>query len=57
MGQLIGRYFGYLLSVIPFGLGLLWVAFDKKKQGWHDKMSGTIVVRIRKNPQPAAAGQ
>ncbi len=48
MGQLVGRYFCYLLSIIPFGLGLLWVAFDKKKQGWHDKMSGTIVVRVRK---------
>jgi uncharacterized RDD family membrane protein YckC len=48
MGQLVGRYFGYLLSVIPFGLGLLWVAFDKKKQGWHDKLSGTIVVRVRR---------
>jgi uncharacterized RDD family membrane protein YckC len=57
LGQLVGRYFGYLLSVIPFGLGLIWVAFDKKKQGWHDKMSGTIVVRIRKNPQPVAAGR
>jgi uncharacterized RDD family membrane protein YckC len=47
MGQLVGRYFGYLLSVIPFGVGLVWVAFDRKKQGWHDKLSGTIVVRIR----------
>jgi uncharacterized RDD family membrane protein YckC len=53
LGQLVGRYLGYLLSVIPFGLGLIWVAFDKKKQGWHDKMSGTIVVRIRKATQLA----
>jgi uncharacterized RDD family membrane protein YckC len=45
--QQCGRYLGYFLAVIPFGLGLLWVAFDPKKQGWHDKLAGTIVVRPR----------
>ncbi len=44
-GQLIGRYVGYYVSTIPFGLGLLWVAFDPRKQGWHDKLAGTVVVR------------
>ena len=48
MGQQCGRYLGYFLAVIPFGLGLLWVAFDPKKQGWHDKLAGTIVVRPKK---------
>jgi uncharacterized RDD family membrane protein YckC len=47
-GQHVGRYLGYFLAVIPFGLGLVWVAFDSKKQGWHDKLAGTIVVRPRK---------
>ena len=37
-GQLVGRYFGYFISTIPLGLGIIWVAFDKKKQGWHDKL-------------------
>lgn len=46
--QLVGRYFAYFVSVIPFGLGLLWVAFDKKKQGWHDKLACTVVVRNAK---------
>jgi len=44
-GQLIGRYFGYFISTIPFGLGLLWVAFDNRKQGWHDKLAKTVVIR------------
>jgi uncharacterized RDD family membrane protein YckC len=48
IGQQCGRYLGYFLAVIPFGLGLLWIAFDPKKQGWHDKLAGTIVVRPRK---------
>ena len=46
-GQFIGRYFAYLLSSIPLGLGFIWIAFDKKKQGWHDKLAGTVVVRKR----------
>lgn len=48
IGQHLGRYLGYFLAAIPFGLGLLWVAFDPKKQGWHDKLAGTVVVRPRK---------
>ena len=46
-GQFIGRYFAYLLSSLPLGLGFIWIAFDKKKQGWHDKLAGTVVVRKR----------
>jgi uncharacterized RDD family membrane protein YckC len=46
-GQLIGRYFGYFISAIPLGLGIIWVAFDKRKQGWHDKLAGTVVFRIK----------
>ena len=45
VGQLIGRYFAYLVSLVPFGLGYLWIAFDKRKQGWHDKLAGTVVLR------------
>lgn len=44
-GQLIGRYLGYYVSAIPLLLGLIWVGIDKRKQGWHDKMAGTVVVR------------
>ena len=45
--QFLIRYFGYLVSMLPFFLGLLWIAFDKRKQGWHDKMAGTVVVKSR----------
>jgi uncharacterized RDD family membrane protein YckC len=47
-GQSIGRYLGYFVSALPLGLGLLWVAWDPKKQGWHDKLAGTVVVRAKK---------
>ena len=44
-GQLIVRYFAYALSAIPLGWGFISIARDPKKQGWHDKLAGTIVVR------------
>jgi uncharacterized RDD family membrane protein YckC len=34
------------LSVIVLFLGFLWIAWDHDKQGWHDKIAGTIVVRL-----------
>jgi uncharacterized RDD family membrane protein YckC len=37
------RSVGYFISSI-FYLGYIWAAFDKKKQGWHDKIAGTIVI-------------
>jgi len=45
VAQSIGRYLAYFVSTIPLGLGFLWVAFDSRKQGWHDKLAGTVVVR------------
>ncbi|TMG76536.1 MAG: RDD family protein [Betaproteobacteria bacterium] len=44
-GKLIGRYFAYLVSSI-FMLGFIWIAFDKRKQGWHDKLAGTVVIEV-----------
>jgi len=47
-GQFMRRFFGLYLAALPLGLGLLWVAFSPKKQGWHDKLAGTAVVRVKK---------
>jgi uncharacterized RDD family membrane protein YckC len=44
-GQRIGRYFAYYISMIPLLLGIIWVGIDKRKQGWHDKLAGTVVVK------------
>ncbi len=43
--QSIGRYFAYYLCMIPLFLGFIWVAFDARKQGWHDKLAGTLVIK------------
>ena len=47
VGQSIGRYLAYFVSTIPLCLGFLWIAFDLRKQGWHDKLAGTVVVRSK----------
>ena len=39
------RYLGYILSAIVCYIGLIWVAFDSRKQGWHDKIAGTVVLQ------------
>ena len=39
------RYVGMIISIIPLFLGLIWAAFDGRKQGWHDKIANTVVVR------------
>ena len=45
-GQLISRYLAYYYaSMLPLFFGFLWVAFDKHKQGWHDKIAGTLVIK------------
>jgi len=49
------RYLGYFLSTIPLGLGFLWIVFDPRKQGLHDRLAGTVVIRSspkasRRNP-------
>jgi uncharacterized RDD family membrane protein YckC len=46
--QAIGRYLGYYVSILGLGFGFFWVGWDKRKQGWHDKLAGTVVVRSRR---------
>lgn len=36
-------------SVVVLFLGFFWIAWDADKQGWHDKIAGTVVVRL---PRP-----
>jgi uncharacterized RDD family membrane protein YckC len=44
-GRATGRYFAKIISAIPFGLGFMWVGWDARKQGWHDKIASTLVVK------------
>jgi len=46
-GQAALRYLCLFLSFLPLFLGVIWVAFDSRKQGWIDKLAGTVVVHAR----------
>ena len=49
------RWLGYFLCDLTFYIGYLWAAFDHRKQGLHDKVCRTVVVRTDvPHPPPAA---
>ena len=45
LGKAVVRWLGLLLSFFVCFIGVIWVAFDARKQGWMDKIAGTVVVR------------
>lgn len=45
VAQFIARYLAYYVSILPLFLGIFWVGIDKRKQGWHDKLAGTVVLK------------
>ena len=47
------RYLGYIVSAAVLFIGFIWIAFDSRKQGFHDKMAETYVVRIPEAPVTA----
>ena len=50
-GQFVIRYLGYYVAMLPIFLGIIWVGIDQRKQGWHDKLAGTVVLR-NNQPEP-----
>lgn len=42
--QWVVRYLGYYVSIFTLFIGFLWVAFDSRKQGFHDKLGRTVVI-------------
>lgn len=45
ISQAVGRYFAYLPAMLLLFIGIFWIGIDKKKQGWHDKLAGTVVIK------------
>jgi uncharacterized RDD family membrane protein YckC len=45
LGRSFARYLGFVISAIPLAIGLIWAAFDRRKQGWHDHMANSVVLR------------
>ncbi len=40
------RALGAVVSIMPVFLGFLWVNWDPEKQSWHDKIAGTVIMRM-----------
>lgn len=48
-GYAVLRYLGYIVCFLMLGIGFLWIIFGPRKQGIHDKMADTVVVKL---PEP-----
>lgn len=47
----IVRVLGCIVSLLPLGLGFIWVAWDDQFQSWHDRIAGTTIVKTdRRQP-------
>ena len=46
-GRATGRYFASFLSTLILGIGFLMVGWTNRKQGLHDFMANTLVVRVK----------
>jgi uncharacterized RDD family membrane protein YckC len=40
------RGLGSLFSLAAIGIGYFWILFDAERQSWHDKIAGTLVVKV-----------
>ncbi|RNB74576.1 hypothetical protein EDM52_09980 [Brevibacillus invocatus] len=50
IGQVLVReWIGKPLCLLPFGLGYMWVGWNKKKQGWQDLIAHTFVIREKRH--------
>jgi uncharacterized RDD family membrane protein YckC len=46
VGRGFTRWLGFILSGLACYVGLIWAAFDARKQGWHDKLANSVVVQV-----------
>ena len=56
IGRAFGRYFGFMLSSILLGIGLLIAAFTGRKRALHDMLCGTLVVNRAASAEEVQAG-
>src|SRR5438128_11905884 len=48
--EIVGRFISAFFS----GLGYFWAIFDKNSQAWHDKIAGTVVLKVAPRTAPVA---
>ncbi len=45
LNQSVTRLLGTVLAILPALLGLAWMLWDRRRQGWHDKLAGSVIIR------------
>src|SRR5574341_1713852 len=50
------RWLAYFLCDLTLNIGYIWAAFDARKQGFHDKVCRTLVVKVN-GPAPPGTAQ
>ncbi len=51
--QILLRLWGYVVASLPLFLGFMWIIFNKRRQGWHDKMANSVVIIVSKSGSEA----
>jgi uncharacterized RDD family membrane protein YckC len=46
VGVALVRAAAGIFSVLVLGLGYFWAGWDRGKQSWHDKIAGTVIVKV-----------
>ncbi len=46
LGTAFLRWVGYIISFVPMFMGFIWAGVDRRKQAWHDKIAGTVVIDL-----------
>ncbi len=44
-GHAVLRFIGLFVAFACIDIGVIWVAFDVRRRGWHDRIGGTVVVQ------------
>jgi uncharacterized RDD family membrane protein YckC len=44
-GKAVLRFIGLLVAFACIYIGVIWVAFEPRKRGWHDMIGGTVVIQ------------
>lgn len=47
-GALCLRYAVATVSLLAGGLGFVWSLFDRQRRTWHDRASGTVMLRLER---------
>jgi uncharacterized RDD family membrane protein YckC len=45
IGRAVVRYLMSIVNGMACYIGWIWVAFDARKQGWHDKVANSVVIQ------------